>query len=438
MEDVEMSDFKIKTVWTKSDDNDAIFKNTTANLSISVAETFLTQNINGWTKSVQDSILVSTYPLAKWFAYYWWRHENEFLTINDKKPDFNWRIAHELGAANQGYVWPKVLFASDGEFINIWSDIIPTPHQSVNYIGKLDAVQYVPIVTFQKEVESLIEATVERITGLDEDLPELWKIVCEERRDPGTSNKRKLEAVLGYDPEECPEEILQRILPFQEDVGVSSIKEIAPFFGSDSRLQQRLQTEQGIESNPQVQQDQIKIDRTRDILPWQQGVSAARQLRKVCDLGDGVVENNTLLELLGIASNGLSDYNNYSVESPVSVGKNERNGKWTFIPREKRFETSQRFELARLLGDLLTYQDSNKEWLVTSDYKSSRQKAQRAFAGEFLCPIQALDDYLKGDYSETRREKAANDFHVSIQTIDTLLLNNGKIERDDKVFPYSA
>lgn len=113
-------------------------------------------------------------------------------------------------------------------------------------------------------------------------------------------------------------------------------------------------------------------------------------------------------------------------------------GNGHLFPGEKRFETSQRFELARLLGDLLTYQDSNKEWLVTSDYKSSRQKAQRAFAGEFLCPIQALDDYLKGDYSETRREKAANDFHVSIQTIDTLLLNNGKIERDDKVFPYSA
>ena len=66
-----MSDFKITMSWTESDDDNIIFKNTTADLSINVGGTFLTQNINGWTKTVQDSILVSTYPLAKWVAYYW-------------------------------------------------------------------------------------------------------------------------------------------------------------------------------------------------------------------------------------------------------------------------------------------------------------------------------------------------------------------------------
>ena len=144
----------------------------------------------------------------------------------------------------------------------------------------------------------MIEATISRISEIDEDLPELWKIVCEERRDPGASNKRRLEAVLGYDPEECPEEILQRILLFQEDVGISSIKEIAPFLGLDGRLQQHLQTAQGIESNPQVQQDQIKIDRVRDVLPWQQGVSGTTTWNY--DLGDGVMETIyiRLVELL--------------------------------------------------------------------------------------------------------------------------------------------
>lgn len=151
-----MSDFKITMSWTESDDDNIIFNNTTADLSINVGGTFLTQNINGWTKTVQDSILVSTYPLAKWFAYYWWRLENEYLILNDRKPDYNWRIAHEIGAVDNGYVWPKVLFASDGEFINIWSDIITTPYQFVNYIGKLDVVQFVPIKVFQNEVAALI------------------------------------------------------------------------------------------------------------------------------------------------------------------------------------------------------------------------------------------------------------------------------------------
>lgn len=432
-----MSDFKIMTSWIDSDDDNVIFKKTTANLSINVDGIFLTQNINGWTKRVQDSILVSTYPLAKWFAYYWWRLENEFLVVGDKKPDFNWRTAHEIGAANNGYVWPKILFASDGEFINIWSDIIPKPLQSVNYIGKLDTVQFVPIEVFQQEVSSLIEETIAKVSGVDTDLAELWKIVCEERSDPDSSNRRKLEAVLGYDPEECSEELLDRVLSFQESVGASSIKEIAPFLNSNGELSQHLLAAKGLESNPQIKQDQIKMD-DRDVLPWQQGVRVARQLRELCNLGDGPIKNDTLLDLLGIASNGLSCYENCSAEIPVSVGKNEADGKWTFIPRVKRFETSQRFELARLLGDSLVYKDSDREWLVTSDYKSSRQKSQRAFAGEFLCPIRSLDDYLKGDYSETKREKAAEYFCVSPQTVETLLLNNGRIERDGRPFPYSA
>ena len=432
-----MSDFKITTNWTKSDDSNVLFKNTTANLSINVGGTFLTQNINGWTKSVQDSIIVSTYPLAKWLAYYWWRLENEFLILNDKKPDFNWRVAHEIGAANNGYIWPKVLFVSDGEFINIWSDIIPTPLQSVNYTGKLDVARPVAIDTFQSEVQSLIETTVSRVSGIDTDLSDLWKIVCEERNDPVLSNARKLEAVLGYDPEECPEELLEQVLLFQKMVGTFSIKEIAPFLNSDNELPQRLQAIKGLASQPQVKQSQLNID-DRNMLPWQQGVSVARQLRQLCDFGDGAVDNGKLLDLLGIPSSGLSDYNNYSAEVPVSVGKNELDGEWTFIPRTKRFETSQRFELARLLGDSLIYKDSNKEWLIASDYKSSRQKAQRAFAGEFLCPIHSLEDFLGGDYSETNREKAADYFNVSILTINTLLLNNGIIERDDRAFPYSA
>ena len=283
-----MSDFKIMTSWIDSDDDNVIFKKTTANLSINVDGIFLTQNINGWTKRVQDSILVSTYPLAKWFAYYWWRLENEFLVVGDKKPDFNWRTAHEIGAANNGYVWPKILFASDGEFINIWSDIIPKPLQSVNYIGKLDTVQFVPIEVFQQEVSSLIEETIAKVSGVDTDLAELWKIVCEERSDPDSSNRRKLEAVLGYDPEECSEELLDRVLSFQESVGASSIKEIAPFLNSNGELSQHLLAAKGLESNPQIKQDQIKMD-DRDALPWQQGVRVARQLRELCNLGDGPI-----------------------------------------------------------------------------------------------------------------------------------------------------
>ncbi|MBQ6472852.1 MAG: hypothetical protein IJJ33_12780, partial [Victivallales bacterium] len=189
-----MSDFRMTANWVVSDDMDAILRSTTASLSIDVDGICLTQNVNGWTGSVQDTIIVSTYPLARWFAYYWWRLEEELLVVDDRRPDYDWRVAHELGAANHGYVWPKILFASDGEYINIWSDVIPTPLQSVNYIGKLDAVKSVAIDAFQRQAEALIEATIQRVSEMDADLPELWKIVCGERSDTVASNARRLEA----------------------------------------------------------------------------------------------------------------------------------------------------------------------------------------------------------------------------------------------------
>ena len=432
-----MSDFRMTANWVVSDDMDAILRSTTASLSIDVDGICLTQNVNGWTGSVQDTIIVSTYPLARWFAYYWWRLEEELLVVDDRRPDYDWRVAHELGAANHGYVWPKILFASDGEYINIWSDVIPTPLQSVNYIGKLDAVKSVAIDAFQRQAEALIEATIQRVSEMDADLPELWKIVCGERSDTVASNARRLEALFGYDPEECPKALLDQALQFQESAGSTSIKEIVPFISMSKGLPQHLQSAKGIEFRPQVRQSQLKAG-VSGAFPWQKGIGAAQQLRRLCDVGDGPVDNDRLLGLLGMASDGISRYSWYSTEIPVSVGRNRPDGSWSFAPRARNFETGRRFELARLLGDLLLYGDEAKEWLVTSDCKSSRQKSQRAFAGEFLCPIASLTDYLNGDYSEERCEMAAKTFNVSPLTINTILLNNGAIERDNAVFPYSV
>ena len=89
-----------------------------------------------------------------------------------------------------------------------------------------------------------------------------------------------------------------------------------------------------------------------------------------------------------------------------------------------------RFELSRILGDAIINPSSNEEWLVASDYNSTRQKSQRAFAAELLCPIGSLDTFLDGDYSAENQEEAARHYNVSLQTINSLLVNNRLIGRD--------
>src|SRR5213595_1829031 len=72
-----------------------------------------------WSKSVRDEIFVSAYPVALWIAASWWRLLYEALPYAD--PPTNCRMAHELGAVGHGFVWPRIRFISDGEWVEVHS-----------------------------------------------------------------------------------------------------------------------------------------------------------------------------------------------------------------------------------------------------------------------------------------------------------------------------
>ena len=94
----------------------------------------------------------------------------------------------------------------------------------------------------------------------------------------------------------------------------------------------------------------------------------------------------------------------------------------------KRNRAGLRFEAARLLCDELIAPDSDK-WLPATDSRTSRQKIQRAFAAELLCPINSLDEFLSGDYTPERIEDAAEHFGISPLAISSHLANNNRISR---------
>ena len=56
---------------------------------------------------------------------------------------------------------------------------------------------------------------------------------------------------------------------------------------------------------------------------------------------------------------------------------------------------------------------------------------QRAFAAELLSPNAAVDDMLKGDYSEDNQNKVAKHFSVSPMTIQSQLVNHGRLYLED-------
>ena len=60
---------------------------------------------------------------------------------------------------------------------------------------------------------------------------------------------------------------------------------------------------------------------------------------------------------------------------------------------------------------------------------SYRQKRQRAFAAEILCPFEHASELLDADYSEESQERVAAEYQVSTLLVRTQLVNNGLLGR---------
>ena len=56
---------------------------------------------------------------------------------------------------------------------------------------------------------------------------------------------------------------------------------------------------------------------------------------------------------------------------------------------------------------------------------------QHAFAAELLSPIASVDGMLRGAYSEEQQREVATYFKVSLMTVQSQLVNHGRIRLED-------
>ncbi len=425
-----MAELRINAKWMAAASGEPEVKATAALVDIYIDNISLTRNQDIWAETVRDNVFVSAYPLAMWFASSWWRLNHEPLPM--QQPGHDWRMVHELGAANHGFVWPRIIFIPDGEAIHVWAGTSMTPDQSVQYVQALDVPKMITLTDFQQSVEHFIHSVLARLDakGLaGSNLAHLWSFVQEDLADPETVRRRKLEAELGFDPEECPEEALDAALQWESQVGDAALSELAPAVSAagatpDLAVIGRLASADGIVGTPEISPD--NLDHLDQGAPWERAVHDARALRNKMGNASNPIHNRSLYDLLGLSSAAVANWTAPVERSPVAVAIPIDDRQLKFIPR-RRNPAGQRFELARFLGEYLRTSSHEAHWLASTDLSTSRQKYQRAFAAEFLCPIDSLTSYLGGDFSSYAIEEAAANFDVSEQTITSLLLNNGYI-----------
>lgn len=426
-----MGNFKFSCEWLSVGNDAPEFRHTMAMLELRIGNVNLFKNQDIWSKTIREPVLVSAYPLAMWLTSSWWRLNWEPLPARGVRPSVEWRMAHELGAANHGFVWPQIIFASDREVMQVWA--MPSSAedlQSVTYLNGLEIPASISLTDFQTGVEYFITDVLNRLNAVgchDTALSNLWQLVFEERADHESSKYRRIEAEMGYDPDECPQELMDKALALDQKMGTAALSELAPVYGKSATQTPLATIEEIADSRGLV--GELRAPRPSYCVsapqsaPWQRAVAAAGEIRQTLGIPHDLINNSILCELLGLNASEFEQW------SPVkrydaAIAVPDSGNHYKFIPRKKH-PIAKRFELARFLGDFLLTEQTGGQWLASTDLSTFRQKYQRAFAAEFLCPIARLREFLQEDYSETAIEEASQHFQVSQTTVESLLINNG-------------
>jgi hypothetical protein len=306
--------------------------------------------------------------------------------------------------------------------------------EPVRYLSEFWAA--VPASEFEQAVDAFINLVLGRLNEKETELAALWREVLRERADAEQMKARKIEARLGFDPDEAPASLVRDFLELAGHAGQDAADEIAPICTGDSpaqSLQQiiTLASAPGIPGRIELPLRSESSDQS--LPPWLRAKSLARSARKALGLNGMPLSDESLCQLLQISTEDLRSQPTNRANLGLAVRTDDEMGFKFNFHRKHLF--SRRFEAARFIGDCVSASD---KWLPLTDARTARQKMQRAFAAEFLCPIDALRKFLNDEFTPEAFEDASDYFRISEMAITSHLANNHLIPRtltDEPQYP---
>ena len=390
----------------------------------------LTEGRDAFVNVIRMAPHLSGYHLAEWIAWNWWR-----LRWEPRSTYPEWVFAHRLSTIGGGYVWPNITVFSDGERTALiakpTSERPSTPYRYIN-----DAAAVLASRNFEATIDQFVETVRGKLRAegvADTNLDTLWSDLAAERRDPVLAQRRKFEALLGREPDEADDIVLQRLKKDSENLGESAMNEVTAHHDREDEILtaetlDRCAERSGFDASSRDSfhlEPGTGLPRASDVAAWRLGAEAARAVREQDRLGVDPISDKKLSEIAGVARGALDER---ATESRIAFALDRSANAGRIVFRSK-WKTGRRFELARILGDRLIGGDGGRLFPVTGAH-TYRQKMQRSFAAELLSPFEAVDDALRGDFSDESQQEQAEIFKVSPLTIRTLLVNNGRVDRE--------
>jgi len=400
-------------------------------LSIRAGEVVFTRLLRPGREQADDFLLAPPASLAFWLIDNWWRLRWECLPPKNRVAD--WRLAHELASIGGGYVWPRLAIWSEGARIGLSSKSDPPGVvEPVRYVT--DALIFLDGASFEAAVDVFLKAALDARTGFGSDRDALraqWEALQSERQDKEVASWRRLEAQAGYDPDCAPEKLIHDLGGLADEYGRAGVEEAVQAFPGKKSATVLKEEIVEAKSSKSICFDFTTIVKSvsgwelrQALPPWQLAQEAAELVRTSLAISPGKVTNGPLSDLVGA---NLSTIFNPTLppDAPYGLRIKSQNEQYDKVALRARGTASRRFEVCCAVGDAI-WARGDILGPIAPHSKTARQKFQRAFAQNLLCPSQDLLSYIsKTSPSDDDIEAASEHFHVTEGVIRTILRNKG-------------
>ena len=392
-------------------------------VSINVHNTTLTEVMVLDEKcEIRNGPVVSAYRLAEWLAWNWWRLRWEPRGLNCNRK--GWNEAHDIAGIGRGWLWPNITVESDGVRVQLAALRVSAGRTERLLYLSGDRTTEISVEDFESGINAFARRVLRRLDDCnvgETDLSVIWRELEAERTDPGLAAYRKFEACLGCDVDEADPLVVKQLLLDSDSLGQEAMAELATDQILNVQELRDVARSEGVQAN---YDDSIQLrsedSRTaREFAPaWRVGIDLAHSLRAHLAIYGDTVPSDQLAQLCGVGKRVLfaSQRN-----SKMAFALHEEGNKWRFILRS-RVQNGRRFELARLLTERLLSHGKDRLHPATRSY-TYRQKVQRAFASEFLCPVDSLRCNLH-EISDASIEDMAEYYQVLPCVVRNQVANN--------------
>lgn len=195
-------------------------------LAVRLGDVWLTELIRRGSDRSDRCLEAPPLPLAFWFVDNWWRIRCEPPPPQRDFPA-HWRIAHHLPSVGAGYPWPNVSLWGEGSraAVMVHADA-HNLQRSLRFVAE-PALEYVASSVVERAIDAFIDRALQHAGSDCDGLDQEYRDLLAERADPAVSRWRRLEALLGFDPDTAPEGVVSDYEAMIEQFGTEGIEEAA-------------------------------------------------------------------------------------------------------------------------------------------------------------------------------------------------------------------